>query len=163
MIIRHCTNPIPAFGGKSCLQNPDYKYLSHEKAEIDSADCITEMTINKHHGEELTPWCPENCVVTEWSAWSKCHPECIISPVTKFSKIKMPTFILCLGFANQIYNHWTKRKHCRSILKIHPANTSISSSWTSQTEQIQVKKKPKCPISCFLISYSILGMWFIIF
>lgn len=80
---RHCTNPIPAFGGKECLKNPDYKYLSHEKAEMDTADCVTEITINKHHGEELTPWCPENCIVTEWSSWSKCHPKCIESPVTK--------------------------------------------------------------------------------
>merc|ERR1719233_1368343 len=70
---RHCIGQ--AFRGKDCKKDKKNKWLSHEKAEKQEDECITELT--KKDGEEPTPWCPENCILTEWCEWSTCSQTCI--------------------------------------------------------------------------------------
>jgi len=53
--------------------------LSHEKAEEDSTACITELTKKDEPDSLVTKWCPEPCILTEWSEWSKCSKTCIVS------------------------------------------------------------------------------------
>ena len=49
---------------------------------------ITDLSIqDKDPDAKVTPWCPENCIITEWSPWSKCYPECIVSSVSYTSLI----------------------------------------------------------------------------
>jgi len=74
---RHCANPLPAHGGKSCPRNEKYTYISEQDAEDDKTDCITELTNPKEPTAEITPWCPEHCIYTEWGAWSHCSQSCI--------------------------------------------------------------------------------------
>lgn len=76
---RYCNNPPAAYKGKKCQKDSKYKWLSHENAEMDKTACITELTKKNTPGEVVTPWCPENCILTEWCEWSACSQTCIIS------------------------------------------------------------------------------------
>ena len=39
--------------------------------------------------EEITPWCPENCIITEWNSWSKCSETCVPVPVIFFGNLEL--------------------------------------------------------------------------
>ena len=54
---------------------------------MDTTDCITELTRENVTGVEVTPWCPENCLLTEWCEWSSCSATCISSKVS-YSEIE---------------------------------------------------------------------------
>ena len=72
---RWCISPPAAYGGRQCEKSKRYKWISHEKAERDTTDCVTEL--NKDGSREVTPWCPENCIFTPWGPWSACSETCI--------------------------------------------------------------------------------------
>merc|ERR1719309_403837 len=84
---RHCANPLPKFGGKPCPKDPKNKWLSHEKAEMQEKPCfsVDDMKEGKLTDDDKlfdvkpTPYCPENCVLTEWSEWSSCSSTCVVS------------------------------------------------------------------------------------
>ena len=73
---RWCISPPPAFGGRPCPKSGQYKWIAHEKAELDTTHCVTELS--KEEGAKVTPWCPENCIFTPWSEWSGCSQTCIV-------------------------------------------------------------------------------------
>ena len=86
MFIRYCSNPPPAFKGKECDKTkPGEKgrkleWLSHESAQLDITDCITEMNKGDYPDvkpEDITKWCPEHCIMTEWNSWSRCSQTCM--------------------------------------------------------------------------------------
>jgi len=68
---RYCTNPIPQHRGKKCVKDKRNKYDSNHKSEYFERPCTEEDNI---------PWCPENCIFTEWGAWGLCSVTCV--PVT---------------------------------------------------------------------------------
>jgi len=87
---RHCIDPPPAFGGKKCALSKDFTWLSHENAELDETECITKKNCgDKCDSDMVTDWCPENCIITEWSQWSACKVTCY--PLTQ-DKLKWSGF-----------------------------------------------------------------------
>ena len=76
---RHCVNPSPAFGGRFCAKDERLEWLSHEKAELEETECLSPLSEGGEEGAEVTPWCPQNCILTPWSEWSHCSPSCVVS------------------------------------------------------------------------------------
>jgi len=73
---RFCASPRPTFGGKECAKNEKFTYRSRTQSEEDKTDCITELTEGAED-EDVTPWCPEQCIFTMWGDWTACSFTCI--------------------------------------------------------------------------------------
>ena len=75
---RYCDSPHAAFKGKPCKKEKKYKWISHENGQMEETECITELSKDKKPGEKVTPWCPVNCILSQWSAWSACSQTCVL-------------------------------------------------------------------------------------
>ena len=74
----------------SLIFSKDFTWLSHENAELDETECITKKNCgDKCDSDMVTDWCPENCIITEWSQWSACKVTCY--PLTQ-DKLKWSGF-----------------------------------------------------------------------
>jgi len=100
---RHCNMPLPQFGGKFCKKDEKYKYISHEKAEMEAKDCCNENNKDSCEGE-VVGWCPENCVFSSWGEWSACSQTCMkpCSPLVNNGTYRKNHEIRTLRYAKEI-------------------------------------------------------------
>jgi len=79
---RYCASPMPRFNGKECpdKRSDKYTYKPETDSQEEKADCITENSQTKPKNAKITPWCPENCIYTQWGQWSPCSRTCV--PIT---------------------------------------------------------------------------------
>ena len=75
---RFCSDPIPKFGGKKCEKNPKAIQRPNKNGEEEQSDCFTELSKDlEDPNAVITPWCPQQCVYSEWGAWAPCSLSCV--------------------------------------------------------------------------------------
>merc|ERR1719430_2060044 len=74
---RSCDSPKQAFTGKHCKHDKK-KWVAHLSAEVEKTECITHLNKKGTEREDdITPWCAERCILTEWCEWSACSQTCL--------------------------------------------------------------------------------------